>query len=151
MMHLADIPKRAPQRTQGVANQAGPAGQPGVQAADASVAPHAFRDAENGGGRNPIAAGNGGIADRIMPLRSFIVDNAAVHRHSSVNIIQYDASAKDRVAGQGLDGNALSVADGRIHAGSECFERNGRARLEQRGDDFLGRGHGDDGFRMEKV
>ena len=150
-MCLAKIPDRAAQWTQGKAQQAGPAGPTGVQSPDPVSVEHAFRHAENICGRDPIAAFHGGVTDHVKPICSFIVKNASVQYQSPGNPIKYSASTVDRAGWQRLDDNVLSVRDGRMHAGSEGFERDGRALLEQGGDDFLRLGHADNQFWMEKV
>ena len=122
MMRLAEIPERPAQRAQGEANQSGPSGEPCVQAPDPIAAPHAFSHAEDIGGRNPIATPYRSVADRENPICSFLVKNASVYCNPSINVIQYNASTVERAGFQRLDGNALSVADGRIHAGSEGRE-----------------------------
>lgn len=87
MRRSTQLPEHAADRTQGVANQPGPAGKPGIQTAEASVAAHAFGYSEDVLDWNPIAPGHGGIADRIYPLCSFFVKNAPVDCYSSINLI----------------------------------------------------------------
>ena len=70
-----------------MANQPGPTGAPGVQAADASVVAHAFGHSEDILGRNPVATGHGSIADRINPICSFFVKNASMDCYSSIIFI----------------------------------------------------------------
>ena len=151
MMRLAVIPKRAAQRTQGKAQQARPTGAARVQPSDFSVAAYTFGHAENFRNRNPIAPLHGGIADRVNPICSFHVKNTSMYCYSSINNIQYNASKGNRAFGTRLDENALSVADGRIHAGPSGAERDRRALAEQGGDDFRRFRHDEDGLRTEKV
>lgn len=132
-------------------HQASPAGESGVQTMVFFFATYAFGHAENIADRNPIAALHGGIADRENPICSDPVNNATMHYYSPANLVEYSVSAENVAVNQRPDKNAVPVADGRIHARSGRFEGDGRALLEQCGDDGLNLGHGGDGFRMEKV
>lgn len=151
MMRLAVIPKRATQRTQGIAQQACPTGAARVQPSDFSVAAYAFGHAEDVRNRNPVAPLHGGIADRVNPICSFLVKNTSMYCYSSINNIQYNASKGNCTFGTRLDENALSVADGWIHAGPSGAERDRRVLAEQGGDDFRRFRHDEDGLRTEKV
>ena len=87
MRRMAHLPELAADRTQGIASQPGPSGEPAVQTADATIAAHAFGYTEDVVKRNPVASGHGGIADRINPICSFFVKNASVDCYSSVIFI----------------------------------------------------------------
>ena len=150
-MRLAEIPERAAQRAQGMAQQTRPAGAAGVEALDLAVAADAFGNTEHGGVRNPVAAVQGGIAGGENAVRSFFVNCISMQDKSSVDLVEYNASTKDMARWPRLDGHEFAVADGGIHAGAAGSERDGRALAEQRGDDFRVFGHDDRGFRMEKV
>ena len=149
MMRLAEIPERASQRAQGVAQHARPAGAARVQPSGFSVAAYAFGHAENIRNRNPVAPLHGGIADRANPICSFLVKYASVYCYSSINNIQYNASKGNCAFGKRSDENALSVADGRIHAGPSGTEGDRRVLEKQGGDDFLGCGHDGNGSQAE--
>lgn len=144
MKRLAETPDRAAQRTQGKAQQADPAGAMGLQSPDPVAAEHAFGHAEDIRGRDPVAARHSSITDHEKPICSFIVKNKPMQYQSSVNLVQYNASTMERVGWQRMDDNALSVADGRMHAESERVEGDGRALLKKGGDDFLSLGHDGD-------
>ena len=150
-MRLAEIPERAAYGTNGEAQQAQPAGQPGVQPVDAPIAPHAFRHAENVPGGDPVAAGHGRVADGKYAVCSFIVKNAAVHCKSAAKRIEYNASAERCAVRRRLNANGIAVAQGWKHAGTSGAEGDGRALPEKRGDDFLVLGHDDGGFSTKKV
>ena len=149
MMRLTVIPERASQRTQGVAHHARPTGTAGVQPSDFSAAAYAFGHAEDIRDRNPVAPLHGGITDREKPICSFSVKNAPVYCYSSINSIKYNASDGNCAFGNRSDENALSVADGRIHAGPSGAEGHRRVLAEQGGDDFPGCGHDGNGFQAE--
>lgn len=128
----------AAQRPQGEAQQAGPAGAAGVESANPVAAPRALGRAQDVGGRNPVAALHGGVANGEHPMRLAIAIQAAVEDQSPVVFIQHDASAADGVCVRRLDGHDVAVADGRVHAGFVGAERDARALVEQSGNDFAG-------------
>lgn len=151
MMRLAICPERAPHGAKGKAQQTGPAGEPSVQPSVASVAPHASRHTENVPGGNPVATGDGRIADRKNPICSFIVKNTTMHCKSSAKLVEYNASAGWYAPGWRQKGDGVAVANDRRHAGAAGAEGDRRALLEKRGDDFLDFGHDGGGFRTKKV
>ncbi len=150
-MRLAEIPKRAAQRAQGESQQARQPAAGGVQPDVFSVAADAGGDTEHVGFRNPVAAVHGGIADNEKPICSFFVKSITMQDKTSVDLIEYNASARDGARWPRTDGREFAVANGGMHAGPAGAEGDGRALPEQGGDDFRGFGHDGRGFRMEKV
>ncbi len=151
MKRLAEMDQHAAQRAQGKTQEAGPTGATGVQEPDLPVLTRTCGDADHVGFGDPVAALHGGIADGKNAICSFFVNCASVQDKPAVNLIKYNASTVDRADIQRLDENAVSVADGRMHAGPLSVKGDGRALLEQRGEDGLDIAHDGDGFRVEKV
>ena len=150
-MRLAEIPKRAAQRAENETHQTCQPVTGGIQPDRFSAAADAGGDAEHVGGRDPLAAVHGGIADGENAVCSFFVNCISMQDKSSVGLIEYNASTAQAARRSRPDGHDVAVADGGIHAGPAGAERDGRALAEQRGDDFRVFGHDDRGFRMEKV
>lgn len=151
MMRLAEIPERAAQGAQGEAQAARQAAAEGVQSADGVVAAQALREADHVGGRNPFAAGEGSVSGQKQPFCSFIVKNDSVECQTIGRSIQCNASKVEGVRIRGADENGLSIANGRIHAGTVGAEGDARALAQERLDDFAGCGCGQRHVPIEKV
>ena len=151
MTRLADIPKRAAQRAQGVAQQPGEARRERVEAAFACAAADRLGPAENIHRRNPVAALQGGVRRQKTPAGGSIVPDETMDYQSSAEPVQYDAAAREGAGAHGFDAENFAVADGRIHARAEGLEGDGRVLAQQGFDDFLGIGHGRNQVLEQKV
>lgn len=151
MMRLADIPKRAVQRAQGVAQQPGEARRESVEPAVACAAADRLGQAENVCRRDPVTAFQGRIRRHEAPARGGIIPDETMDCQSSAISVQYDASSRESVGWRGFDAEDFAVADDRIHARAEGLKGYGGVLAQQGFDDFLGSGHGRDRVQMQKV
>ena len=138
---LQDRPRPAPQRTRGVAQQAGPAHAAGVQRNFASVADHRFGHAEDVVGRNPVAAFQRGIGDGEDSMGSHWIVNQAMGVEPAMDAVQDDGTRFQRCGGHRPDAQNLPIADGGIHARSMGAKGHRRLLAQERFNDLLGVGH----------
>lgn len=151
MTRLADIPKRAAQRAQGVAQQPGEARRESVEPTVACAAADRLGQTENVCRRDPVAAFHGGVRRHEAPVPGWIVPDETMDCQSSAISVQYDASSRESVGWRGVDAENFAVADGRIHARAESLKGNGGVLAQQGFDNFLGIGHGRNQVLEQKV